>query len=196
MSPPLFAGRNLTLLLEDEALGGLDAVNRALGPYRSALWKLAARGHYASTHEPVRERSQRLDPISQPAIPSITDGPYTLSFARGGDDDLVFLLSFPGARGAKYPIKGYPAISEFRAMLSALVPDHAMRSWSGQYFFGYTAEPPEKAREYWFRAHANGVTFGFSEQEWQSVRALVHRAWESPDICMAWDALALEYGEL
>ena len=54
---PLMAGRNLSVLLEDEPLAGLEAVNRALRPYWAALWRLAARGHYVVTREPVREQS-------------------------------------------------------------------------------------------------------------------------------------------
>ena len=48
----------------------------------------------------------------------------------------------------------------------------------------------------WFRAHANGITFGFSGEEWKGVRELFHRAWEVPEVRVAWDALSLEYGEL
>ena len=50
--------------------------------------------------------------------------------------------------------------------------------------------------EIWFRAHDNGITFGFSAEEWGTLHMLFRRAWELPDIRRAWDALALEYGEL
>jgi len=33
-------------------------------------------------------------------------------------------------------------------------------------------------------------------REWKSVQALFRRAWELPEIRMAWDALILDYGEL
>ncbi|MFY9753772.1 MAG: hypothetical protein WBS18_05845 [Candidatus Acidiferrales bacterium] len=47
----------------------------------------------------------------------------------------------------------------------------------------------------WFRAHANGIPFGFSEKEQKSVQGLFRRAWAIPEMRMAWDELALEYGE-
>ena len=60
---------------------------------------------------------------------------------------------------------------------------------------GYVTER-EKDREFWFRAHDNGITFGFSTEEWETVRELFRRAWEMPELRFAWDALSREYGEL
>ena len=54
----------------------------------------------------------------------------------------------------------------------------------------------DKEIEFWFRAHANGITFGFSSEEWKAVRELFRRAWEVPEVRVAWDVLSLEYGEL
>jgi hypothetical protein len=63
--------------------------------------------------------------------------------------------------------------------------------------FGYVAASEDcKSKDCWFRANTNGITFGFSEKEWKAVQALFRRAWELPEIRMAWDALTLEYGEL
>jgi hypothetical protein len=193
---PLLAGRNFSVLLEDEPLAGPDVVNRALRPYWSRLWRLAARGHYVLTCEPVRERSPQRNAVAQPVIPSITEGNYLLSFARAEGHEFSWLLSFPGARGPRYPIRGYPAITEFRAMLAALASDGPTRTWSGGYFVGSVVESDERDTEFWFRAHDNGITFRLSEEEWRSVHVLVQRAWEIPDIRTAWDALVLEYGEL
>jgi hypothetical protein len=50
--------------------------------------------------------------------------------------------------------------------------------------------------EFWFRAHANAITFGFSVEEWKTVRELFRWAWETPEVRIAWDALSLAYGEL
>ncbi len=50
--------------------------------------------------------------------------------------------------------------------------------------------------DFGFRARQNCAPFGLSEKEWKSVQALFRRAWELPEIRMAWDALTLEYGEL
>jgi len=191
------AGRNLLILLEDEKLPAADTVNRALRPFFPVLWGLAARGHYSLNQESLRAKSTSQDSFYQPPIPSIKEGDFTLSFNRGESNDIYLLLSFPGPRGPTYPINGYPRITEFRAMLGALAPDSPTRRWEGGHFLGYVAASEEgKGKDYWFRAHENGITFGLTEKEWKSVQALFRRAWELPEIRMAWDALILEYGEL
>jgi hypothetical protein len=191
------AGRNLLILLEDEKLPAADTVNRALRPFWPVLWRLAARGHYCLTQQPLRAKSTSQDSFYQPPIPSIKEGDFTLSFNRGEGNDIYLLLSFPGPRGPMYPINGYPKITEFRAMLAALAPDSPTRRWECGHFLGYVALSDEgKGKDYWFRAHENGITFGLSEKEWKSVQALFRRGWELPEIHMAWDALTLEYGEL
>jgi len=193
------AARNLHILLEDEKLPATDTVNRALRPFWPALWRLAARGHYCLTQQPLRAKSTSQDSFYQPPIPSIKEGDFTLSFNRGEGNDIFLLLSFPGPRGPMYPINGYPKITEFRAMLAALAPDSPTRRWEGEHFLGYVAASEDgkgKDRDFWFRAHQNGITFGFSEKEWKAVQTLFRRAWELTEIRMAWDALILEYGEL
>jgi hypothetical protein len=59
-----------------------------------------------------------------------------------------------------------------------------------------TAPSPAEVREIWFRAHDNGVSFGFTVAEWRLVHTLFRRAWDLPDIRVAWEALLDEYGEL
>jgi hypothetical protein len=192
-----FAARNLHILLEDEKLPAADTVSRALRPFWPVLWRLAARGHYFLTGEPLRAKSASQDSFYQPPIPSIKEGDYTLSFARGEGNDLSLLLSFPGPRGPMYPLNGYPKITEFRALLIALAPDSPSPRWEAEHFFGYVAASEDgKSKDYWFRANTNGITFGFSEKEWKAVQTLFRRAWELAEIRMAWDGLALEYGEL
>lgn len=194
---PVFIGRNLYRLLEDSSLGGHEAIDRALRPFWSALWRLAARGHYALTQEPVREPVTKQDGLYQTPLPPIAEGQFTLSFARGEGAEFSVLLSFPGPRGPLYPISTYPKIAEFRAMLAALAPPSDARPWTGEYFFGYVqSSKPRQSAEVWFRAHENGITFGFSTEEWAAVRTLFQRAWESPDIQGAWDRLTLDYGAL
>jgi hypothetical protein len=96
-----------------------------------------------------------------------------------------------------YPLNGYHKITEFRALLIALTPDSPIPRWEAEHFFGYVATSEDgKGKDYWFRANTNGITFGFSENEWKAVQALFRCAWELPGIRMAWDALTLEYGEL
>jgi len=67
--------------------------------------------------------------------------------------------------------------------------------WDGKQFYGYVSER-EKENEYWFRSHANGITFGFSGDEWKAVRELFRKAWDVPEVRTAWDRLTLDYGEL
>ena len=201
---PDLAARNLYLLLDDEKLPGAAALNETLSPYWPVLWRVAARGHYVVHRQPVRE-SGRRDMVHRPAIPSLEEyfGPkktddarYRLSFARGAGHDFDVLLSFPGARGPMYPLGSYPMIAEFRAMLAALAPKaRPPEHWGGEQFYGYVTER-EKETEFWFRAHANAITFGFSVEEWKAVRELFRRAWDMPEVRIAWDALSLDYGEL
>jgi hypothetical protein len=192
---PLFSGRNLCVLLEEEHLSGVEALNRALRPYWLALWRLAARGHYYLTKEPIREKGRVSGSLFQPPIPSLSEGGYTLSFARGQGNDFSVLLSFPEPRAPMYPLGSYPILAEFRAMLAALDPEGSTPSWEGVRFYGYLVER-EQEKEYWFRAHENGITFGFSEKDWTAVRELFRRAWEIPDLRTMWNGLILEYGEL
>jgi len=102
-----------------------------------------------------------------------------------------------------YPIGPYPKIAEFRTMLSDLKPKTIeMRgrqltsgNWSGEEFYGYVAER-DGEKEYWFRSRQNGITFGFSEAEWRQVQRLFKRAWENPEVKLAWEDLLREYGEM
>jgi len=192
---PMLAARNLYVLLDEEKLAGAAALSEALAPYWGVLWRVAARGHYFAEQEPIREIGRREE-LYQPAIPALTEGGYTLSFARGEGSELSLLLSFPGPRGPLYPLGPYPMIAEFRAMVAALGPNtRPPQRWDGEEFFGYVTER-EKETEFWFRAHANGITFGFCGEEWKAVRELFRRAWETPEVRIAWEALGREYGEM
>ncbi len=191
---PMLAARNLYVLLDDEKLAGAAALNEALAPHWPVLWRVAARGHYFLEKEPVRE-SGRREPVYHPAIPSLKEDGYTLSFARAEANELSLLLSFPGPRGPMYPLGPYPIIAEFRTMLAALTPKARPQRWDGEQFYGYVTERANET-EFWFRAHANAITFGFTSDEWKVVRELFRKAWEVPEIRAAWDALSLDYGEL
>jgi hypothetical protein len=190
---PVLAARNLYVFLDGTEVSDADALNRALRPYWEPLWRMAARGHYFLYRKPIRGKVNRNDSVVQPAIPNVFESNYVLSFVRGDGNDLHLLLSFPGARAPMYPMSSYPLISEFRAMLDRLTAKS--RPWKGEHFFGYTSVRDGET-EFWFRAHANGITFGFSEDEWSGVRKLFRRAWEMPEIQATWDALTMEYGEL
>ena len=191
----LFAGRNLYVLLDEETFSGADALNRALRPYWPGLWRLAARGHYYLKQQPIRPKPKISEDVYKPPIPPVSEGGFTLSFARGEGNDFAMLLSFPGPRTPQYPMSRYPVIAEFRAMLAALDPDGPTHHWKGEYFFAYRSEAGKEA-EFSFRARDNGITFTFSAKDWNAIRGLFRRAWEIPDVRLAWDGLVLEYGEL
>ena len=194
---PLLLGRNLFVLLDEDQLPGAEDLTRVLRPYWSVLWRLAARGHYVLTHQPVREPATARDGLYRPPIPSLAEGHYTLSFAHGQCQEFSAQLCFPGVRGPRYPIVGYPRIAEFRTMLADLLADRKPGNWTGSYFYaGVTSPTAKEVSEIWFRAHDNGVSFGFTVQEWRIVHRLFQRAWDLPDIRVAWEALTREYGEL
>ena len=71
---PILAGRNLYVLLDEEKLPGAEDITQALRPFWSALWRLAARGHYVHTQEPVRDHAADRDGLYQPPIPSLMEG--------------------------------------------------------------------------------------------------------------------------
>ena len=80
---------------------------------------------------------------------------------------------------------------------SELLADRAPGDWTGTYFYVAVISPTKtEPSEIWFRAHDNGVSFGFTVQEWRTVHRLFQRAWDLPDIRVAWEALTCEYGEL
>lgn len=191
----LFAGRNLYVLLDEETFSGTDALNRALGPNWPALWRLAARGHYYLKQQPIRPRPNLTEDAFRPPIPPVSEGGFTLSFARGEGNDFTLLFSFPGPRTPQYPVSRYPVIAEFRAMLAALDSDGPTHQWKGEHFAAHRSEEGKEA-EFSFRARDNGITFTFSAKDWDAIRGLLRRAWENPDVRLAWDGLVLEYGEL
>ena len=194
---PLLLGRNLFVLLDEDHLPGAEDLTQAFRPYWSVLWQLAARGHFLLTHHPVREPSTARDGQYRPPIPSLTEGAFTLSFAPGQGQEFSVLLGFPGARGPRYPIVGFPRIAEFRTMLADLLADRAPGDWTGTYFYaGVTSSTAKADGEIWFRAHDNGISFGFTVTEWRTVHTLFRRAWALPEIRVAWEALVREYGEV
>jgi len=124
--------------------------------------------------------------LDKPSLPPITEGPFTLTFARGERAEFAMLLAFPGPHSPYYPISSYARLADFRAMLGALVPSSQPVAWTGDYFVGH-AQPSDQAQaEIWFRAPDNGITFFFSRDEWATVRRLFQRAWDSPHVQQAW----------
>ena len=177
---PLLAGRNLYALLEDDGLEDADALDRALPP-GLAVPLATRRTGPLSPHEGAgpRQGQGRRGEFLSGGVPPISEGGFTLSFARGEGNDFSVLLSFPGARAPMYPLSGYAVMAEFRGMLATLDPEGSTQHWQGEYFFGYLGEHG-KEFEFSFRARSNGITFTFSEKEWKAVRELFRLPGKSP----------------
>ncbi len=169
-------------------------MNQALKPYWPVLWRTAARGHYLVRGYPVRDTARRAaEHPWGPAISSVFEGGFVLSFATGGED-LSVLISLPESRQTMFEISPYPTIAEFRSMLEKWDTSYPNSFWRGRWFFGYTAMettvPPVWVR--WEGA----VTFGFTAQEWASLRKAFGLAWQKPELQRISGELMLEYGEL
>jgi hypothetical protein len=192
---PQFAGRNLYELLEEEAFG-IEAMNQALKPFWPIVWRAAARGHYLVRGQPVRSDAGMA--VAErpwgPAISSVFEGGFVLSFAAESDGDLAVLVTLHEARQTTYEIGSWPMITEFRAMLREWNTSEPNSFWRGQWFFGYTAMestvPPV-----WVRCHGS-TTFGFTAAEWASLQEGFRRAWEIPELQRVSGELLLEYGEI
>jgi hypothetical protein len=192
---PQFAARNLYEFLEEEPFG-IEAMNQALKPHWPVLWRVAARGHYLLRGYPIRDpsRSAASEHPWGPAISSVFEGGFVLSFATGSERDLSVLVSLPEARQAMYEIGPWPMIVEFRSMLRNWDTSEPNSFWRGRWFFGYmameTTVPPV-----WIRCQGS-VSFGFTAQEWASLQAAFRRAWEKPELQRISGELMLEYGEI
>ncbi|MGB7354592.1 MAG: hypothetical protein WBD06_12875, partial [Acidobacteriaceae bacterium] len=171
-------------------------MNQALKPYWPLLWRAAARGHYLVRGTPVRSAAGRA--IAErpwgPAISSVFEGGFVLSFAAGSDGDLAVLVNLPEARQTMYEMRPWPMIAEFRSMLVAWETSEANSFWQGRWFYGYTAMestvPP-----IWVRC-PSGVSFGFTAGEWASLQEAFRLAWQKPDLQRISAELLLEYGEI
>jgi hypothetical protein len=191
---PQFAGRNLYDLLEEEHFSNIETLNRALKPYWMALWKAAARGHYITYQIPLRDDAARnlLGQRDTPAISSVFEGGFVLSFVVGSSGDLSLLLSFPKERQAMYDMAPYPMIAEFRSLLDEWDSSRPNAHWNGHSFFGYTSSDEPRV---WVRCEGS-TTFGFNDAEWASLKECFRRAWEMPELQRVWNELSMEYGEL
>jgi hypothetical protein len=192
---PQFAARNLYEFLEDESFG-VETMNQALKPHWPILWRVAARGHYLVRGFPVRDPSGSTawqQPWG-PAISSVFEGGFVLSFATGSERDLSVLVNLPDTRHAMYEIGGYPMITEFRSMLQDWDTSEPNSFWRGRWFFGYTAMETT-VPSVWVRCQGS-VSFGFTAGEWASLRVAFRRAWEMPELQRISGQLMLEYGEI
>ena len=99
-----------------KALRGRSS-DRALRPFWPILWRLAARGHYFLKQEPLRLPSTAKDSFYQPPIPSVKEGEYSLSFARGEGGDVL--------PASELPRPSRPAVSDQRISQDHGVPRDA-----------------------------------------------------------------------
>jgi hypothetical protein len=192
---PQFAARNLYEFLEEESFG-IETMNQALKPHWPTLWRTAARGHYLVRGYPVRDasRSAAAEHPWGPAISSVFEGGFVLSFATGSERDLSVLVSLPQTRNAMYEIAPWPVITEFRSMLENWDTSTPNSFWRGRWFFGYTAVETTAA-PVWVRCQES-VSFGFTAEEWASLQTAFHRAWQMPQLQHISGELMLEYGEI
>jgi hypothetical protein len=192
---PQFAARNLYEFLEEEPFG-IEAMNQVLKSCWPILWRVAARGHYLVCGSPVRNAAGRT--VAErpwgPAISSVFEGGFVLSFATGDDGDLVVLVSLPEARQTMFEMRPWPMITEFRSMLQRWDTSGPNSFWQRRWFYGYrvteSTVPPV-----WVRCQS-GTTFGFTIEEWASLREAFRRAWQMPELQRISSELMLEYGEL
>ena len=192
---PQFAARNLYEFLEEESFG-IEALNQALKPHWPVLWRAAARGHYLMRGYPVRDQSRRAASEHPwgPTISSVFEGGFVLSFATGSERDLSVLVSLPEGRQAMYEIAPWPVIMEFRSMLQNWDTSEPNSFWQGRWFFGYTATETTLA-PVWVRCQGS-ASFGFTAEEWASLKEAFRRAWEMAQLQRISSELMLEYGEI
>ena len=187
---PAFAGRCFYVALRDEAIADLRALNRALAPLMPTLVRLAARGHWIRERSPVRKRRETAVVVD--SIPPIVRGDFQLNCSVGGDGEVSMRLEMD-QKHVLYPIGTYPKIREFAAMLSQLKPGG---QWRGTHFFGFTeAESGDKPALLLFRG-LDGITLGFTPEEWQRLNGLLASALGTPKLAGYWKELGLIYGEL
>ena len=187
---PVAVGRNLYVVLRDERLRGVEALNQALRPYLPALFRIAARGHYLREKRPVREqRRADFNGLRPPHAPPVVVGDFRLSTAIDETNEFSMLLDLQPYR-VLYPLEPYPVIRDFATMLGALKPGE---QWRGQEFFGYA---DRTGASFQFRRRSNGITLSFSNEEWRALGELVNKGLQLPELQPALEDALLAYGEI
>ena len=88
----------------------------------------------ARNSRPKRRPNRRRRTPWGPAISSVFEGGFVLSFATGGEGDLSVLVSLPEARQAMYEMRPWPVITEFRSMLQNGTRAKPNSFWQGRWF--------------------------------------------------------------
>jgi len=189
---PVFAGRNFYVALRDEELKNVPALNGALQPFLTPLFRLAARGHWIREQQPVRIHRPGIAPISDPHIPVAVAGDFHLSADVSPDGELYLALDL-GKRDVMYPISSYPPIREFATMLQELKPG---QFWNSTNFAGAAMARRDQPVKFSFHRRRDGVRFDFDEAEWRCLQELFSAVLSDPALQSVIDELTMVYGEL
>jgi len=199
---PILAVRNLYTMLDDEKFSNVEKLNDALWPHWKSLWPVCARGHYALHRKPLREKhpaeagDEDFELPIQRGLPSFEEGGYRLELVREDGNEFTPRLLFPGPLSPRYPIYEFPRIAEFRRMLELLDQEQIMSQWKGHYFTAFSGILESEARGVQFGSRENGISFSIPLDGWKALQSLFRRAWQSPEVASAWQALVFEFGEL
>jgi len=183
---PAFAGRNFFVAVRDEVIEDVIALNRALEPFVQALFRLAVRGHWMREKQPVRRG--REEQLLYSELPAVVAEGFKMQASINTDGEVSVRVSMDH-KDVVFPIVTYPEIREFAAMLEQLVPD---REWNGIHYSGHVSEQ----RRFYFRRRSEGIQFGFSAEEWRTLKELFAATIQTQKLQAAFAELALVYGEL
>lgn len=183
---PAFAGRNFFVALRDEVIEDMIALNRALDPFVEGLYRLAVRGHWIREKRPVRRVREPQHFYSE--LAAVRGEGFDVAAAIDAEGEVSIRLLMD-QKDIVFPIGIYPEIREFAAMMQRLVPGPA---WAGIHFFGHVSA----TGRFYFRRRGVGIQFGFSAEEWQTLKGLVATIMQAPELQAAFAELALVYGEL
>jgi hypothetical protein len=194
---PTLVGRTLYAVLRDKEFTSVIAINQALRPFLSTLFRLAARGHWLQEHRPVRlERKTsevREHGLRTSVLSPVCAGEFQLTTLLTADGDLAMTLDMT-SREAVYPLGPFPQIRELAALLEQLRPGSV---WKGREFLGYTnACECHPVRRFYFCQRSNGIAFGFSPDEWNELRGVFRQTLGSPAMVPILAELSMEYGSL
>ncbi len=140
-------------------------------------------------HRPVRPR--REEAAVTESLPELEQKGLRLSGHVNAQGEVSLSLSM-AQKNVLYPIGSYPEIREFAAMLQELKPGEI---WNGVHFYAFTTGQ-SKTAQLLFRRYRDGVTLGFSVEEWECLKGLMVSALGSPKLRPIWEELELVYGEL
>jgi hypothetical protein len=184
-------GRCLVVALRDEGVDSLT-LDRVLAPYWSALWGLAARGHWIRTRQPVRPSGSMANDVrEQIRLPDGTRvGELTVTWTGLGCPELGLVLHFGDVRRFSVMFYRYPELVEFFAMLEGLHDG----KWFGRHFVA-SVTTTGGARTYEVSGKSSDVWFNLTETEWTSLRDLILGDRQRPELTRWLWELAQEYGE-